>query len=159
MSGLKTYLFGDVAVIDSSDIMTMSVIVVLTFVLFYFLYRPLLIVSFDRQFAYSLGIPVRLLDAVFQMFLAIAIVISLQAVGVVLVSAMLIIPAATAYLLADRMNKMIFSAIVIGVISAILGVFFFLSLDLICQQVHSWSYLQVCYLPWLIYFPLKWQDH
>ena len=58
------------------------------------------------------------------MFLAIAIVISLQAVGVVLVSAMLIIPAATAYLLADRMNKMIFSAIVIGVISAILGVFF-----------------------------------
>ena len=154
MSGLKTYLFGDVAVIDSSDIMTMSVIVVLTFVLFYFLYRPLLIVSFDRQFAYSLGIPVRLLDAVFQMFLAIAIVISLQAVGVVLVSAMLIIPAATAYLLADRMNKMIFSAIVIGVISAILGVFF-LSLDLICQQVHSWSYLQVCYLPWLIYFPLK----
>ena len=85
----------------------------------------MLIVSFDRQFAYSLGIPVRLLDAVFQMFLAIAIVISLQAVGVVLVSAMLIIPAATAYLLADRMNKMIFSAIVIGVISAILGVFFF----------------------------------
>ena len=124
ISGLKTYLFGDVAVIDSSDIMTMSAIVVLTFVLFYFLYRPLLIVSFDRQFAYSLGLPVRLLDAVFQMFLAIAIVISLQAVGAVLVSAMLIIPAATAYLLADRMYKMIFLAIIIGVISAILGVFF-----------------------------------
>ncbi|MGC6434802.1 MAG: iron dependent repressor, metal binding and dimerization domain protein, partial [Verrucomicrobiales bacterium] len=67
---------------------------------------------------------VRLLDAVFQMFLAVAIVVSLQAVGVVLVSAMLIIPAATAYLLVDRMNKMIVFAMILGVMSATLGVFF-----------------------------------
>ena len=58
------------------------------------------------------------------MFLAIAIVVSLQAVGVVLVSAMLIIPAATAYLLVDRMNKMIVFAMILGVMSATLGVFF-----------------------------------
>lgn len=124
ITGLKTYLFGDVAVIDRADLITMAVIVILTFVLFYFLYRPLLVISFDRQFAYSIGISVRLLDAVFQMFLAVAIVVSLQAVGVVLVSAMLIIPAATAYLLVDRMNKMIVIAMVLGVMSATLGVFF-----------------------------------
>ena len=124
ITGLKTYLFGDVAVIDRADLITMAVIVILTFVLFYFLYRPLLVISFDRQFAYSIGISVRLLDAVFQMFLAVAIVVSLQAVGVVLVSAMLIIPAATAYLLVDRMNKMIVFAMILGVMSATLGVFF-----------------------------------
>ena len=124
ITGLKTYLFGDVAVIDRADLITMAVIVILTFVLFYFLYRPLLVISFDRQFAYSIGISVRLLDAVFQMFLAVAIVVSLQAVGVVLVSAMLIIPAATAYLLVDRMNKMIVIAMILGVMSATLGVFF-----------------------------------
>ena len=124
ITGLKTYLFGDVAVIDRADLITMAVIVILTFVLFYYLYRPLLVISFDRQFAYSIGISVRLLDAVFQMFLAVAIVVSLQAVGVVLVSAMLIIPAATAYLLVDRMNKMIVFAMTLGVMSATLGVFF-----------------------------------
>ena len=124
ITGLKTYLFGDVAVIDRADLITMAVIVILTFVLFYYLYRPLLVISFDRQFAYSIGISVRLLDAVFQMFLAVAIVVSLQAVGVVLVSAMLIIPAATAYLLVDRMNKMIVFAMILGVMSATLGVFF-----------------------------------
>ena len=124
ITGLKTYLFGDVAVIDRADLITMAVIVILTFVVFYYLYRPLLVISFDRQFAYSIGISVRLLDAVFQMFLAVAIVVSLQAVGVVLVSAMLIIPAATAYLLVDRMNKMIVFAMILGVMSATLGVFF-----------------------------------
>ena len=124
ITGLKTYLFGDVAVIDRADLITMAVIVILTFVLFYYLYRPLLVISFDRQFAYSIGISVRLLDAVFQMFLAVAIVVSLQSVGVVLVSAMLIIPAATAYLLVDRMNKMIVFAMILGVMSATLGVFF-----------------------------------
>ena len=70
ITGLKTYLFGDVAVIDRADLITMAVIVILTFVLFYYLYRPLLVISFDRQFAYSIGISVRLLDAVFHIFLA-----------------------------------------------------------------------------------------
>ena len=124
ISGLKSYLFGDVAVIDRSDLIIMAIVVVVTVLLFCILYRPFLIISFDRQFAYSLGIPVRFLDAVFQMFLAAAIVISLQAVGVVLVSAMLIIPAATAYLLVDRMSRMIFMAMTLGIMSAALGVFF-----------------------------------
>ncbi|MFL2451028.1 MAG: iron chelate uptake ABC transporter family permease subunit [Verrucomicrobiales bacterium] len=124
ISGLKSYLFGDVAVIDQNDLTMMAIVVVITVLLFFILYRPFLIISFDRQFAYSLGIPVRFLDALFQMFLAAAIVVSLQAVGVVLVSAMLIIPAATAYLLVDRMSRMIFLAMILGVLSAALGVFF-----------------------------------
>jgi manganese/zinc/iron transport system permease protein len=66
---------------------------------------------------------VRILEALFQMFLAFAIVISLQAVGVVLVSAMLITPAATAYLLVDRMHRMLWIAMGVGMLSAVIGVF------------------------------------
>ncbi|HAA87038.1 MAG TPA: ABC transporter, partial [Verrucomicrobiales bacterium] len=115
--------FGDVAVLDRDDVMTMGVVVILTIILFGLFYRPFLAISFDRQFAISIGFPVRILDAVFQMFLAFAIVISLQAVGVVLVSAMLITPAATAYLLVDRMHRMLWIAMGVGMLSAIIGVF------------------------------------
>lgn len=123
ITGLKSYLFGDVAVLDRDDVMTMGVVVILTIILFGLFYRPFLAISFDRQFAISIGFPVRILDAVFQMFLAFAIVISLQAVGVVLVSAMLITPAATAYLLVDRMHRMLWIAMGVGMLSAIIGVF------------------------------------
>ncbi|HIG84916.1 MAG TPA: ABC transporter [Verrucomicrobia bacterium] len=123
ITGLKSYLFGDVAVLDRYDVITMGVVVILTVILFGLLYRPFLAISFDRQFAVSIGFPVRILEALFQMFLAFAIVISLQAVGVVLVSAMLITPAATAYLLVDRMHRMLWIAMGVGMLSAVIGVF------------------------------------
>lgn len=124
ITGLKSYLFGDVAVLDRHDVITMGVVVISTIILFGLLYRPFLAISFDRQFAVSIGFPVRILEALFQMFLAFAIVISLQAVGVVLVSAMLVTPAATAYLLVDRMHRMLWIAMGVGMLSAITGVFF-----------------------------------
>ena len=123
ITGLKSYLFGDVAVLDRYDVITMGVVVIITVILFGLLYRPFLAISFDRQFAISIGFPVRILEALFQLFLAFAIVISLQAVGVVLVSAMLITPAATAYLLVDRMHRMLWIAMGVGMLSAVLGVF------------------------------------
>jgi manganese/zinc/iron transport system permease protein len=123
ITGLKSYLFGDVAVLDRYDVITMGVVVIITVILFGLLYRPFLAISFDRQFAISIGFPVRILEALFQLFLAFAIVISLQAVGVVLVSAMLITPAATAYLLVDRLHRMLWIAMGVGMLSAVLGVF------------------------------------
>lgn len=123
ISGLKNYLFGDIGSLDSADLTTMAVVVIATVALVALLYRPLLAISFDRGFAASIGLPVRLLDGVFQLFLAFAIVVSLQAVGVVLVSALLITPAAAAYLLCDRMHRMLWVAMLIGMLSAVLGVF------------------------------------
>jgi manganese/zinc/iron transport system permease protein len=83
----------------------------------------LLTIGFDREFARSTGLPVRGFDCLFQLFLAFSIVVALQAVGVVLVSALLITPAATAYLLVNRMHHMLWVAAVIGMFSAVLGVF------------------------------------
>jgi len=124
ITGLKSYLFGDVAVLDRQDVFTITGIVITTVVLVVLLYRPLLTIGFDREFAHSIGLPVRLLDGIFQLFLAFSIVVALQAVGVVLVSALLITPAAAAYLLVNRMHHMLWVAAAIGMISAVLGVFF-----------------------------------
>ena len=123
ITGLKSYLFGDVAVLNRQDVVTISVVVIVTIFLVILLYRPLLTIGFDREFARSTGLPVRWLDCLFQLFLAFCIVVALQAVGVVLVSALLITPAATAYLLVNRMHHMLWLAAVFGMFSAVIGVF------------------------------------
>jgi len=123
ITGLKSYLFGDVAVLNRQDVVTITGVVVVTVFMVILLYRPLLTIGFDREFARSTGLPVRWFDCLFQLFLAFSIVVALQAVGVVLVSALLITPAATAYLLVNRMHHMLWVAAVIGMFSAVLGVF------------------------------------
>jgi len=81
------------------------------------------VTSFDEPFARSIGIPVRFFHYLLMALLTVATVISIQAVGVVLVSAMLIIPAAAAYLLTDRLPLMLALSALFGVLSGVLGAF------------------------------------
>ena len=80
-------------------------------------------VSFDPAFARASGVPARLLQELLMLMLAFSVVVALQAVGVVLVSAMLITPAATAYLLTDRLHRMLLLAAVFGALAGVLGAF------------------------------------
>ncbi len=121
--GLDGIFFGDAAALRGEDVALMAVLTVLTLILIVALYRPLLAISFDPGFARSAGMPVAMLDHMMMMFLAFAIVVALQAVGVVLVSALLITPAATGYLMTDRLHRMLVIAGVVGMMSAALGVF------------------------------------
>ena len=122
-AGLDGIFFGDAAALRGEDVVLMAVLTLLTLVLILTLYRPLLAISFDPGFARSIGLPVAFLDHLTMMFLAFAIVVALQAVGVVLVSALLITPAATGYLMTDRLHRMLVIAGVVGMLSAALGVF------------------------------------
>jgi manganese/zinc/iron transport system permease protein len=83
----------------------------------------LLVTSFDAAFARASGLPASWVHHGLMFLLAAAVVIALQAVGVVLVSAMLITPAATAYLLTDRLHRLIFLAAAIGVGAGVAGTF------------------------------------
>jgi len=121
--GLDGIFFGDAAALRRDDVWLMAVLSLVTVLLIAALYRPLLAISFDPGFARSAGLPVVWLDHLMMTFLTFAIVVALQAVGVVLVSALLITPAATAYLLTDRLHRMLVIAGVVGMFSAALGVF------------------------------------
>lgn len=121
--GLDGIFFGDAAALRVQDVALMAVLSLATLLLISALYRPFLAISFDPGFARSAGLPVVLLDHTMMMFLAFAIVVALQAVGVVLVSALLITPAATAYLVTDRLHRMLWIAGLVGMFSAALGVF------------------------------------
>ena len=123
ISGLNNFLFGQAAALLFEDIVLLCFVTLLSVSAVVFLYKEFMLVSFDLEFARIVGLPVRFLHYGLILLLAFTIVASLQAVGVVLVSAMLIIPAATAYLLTDRFLWMLVLSALLGMISSVLGVF------------------------------------
>lgn len=123
-SGLDKVLFGQAAALSGGDVKLMAITTGATILLLAVFYKEFLVVSFDAAFARTIGLPVRLLHNALMMLLAAAVVIALQAVGVVLVSAMLITPAASAYLLTDRMHRMLVLSAALGLAAGVLGSFF-----------------------------------
>lgn len=121
LAGVKGYLFGDLTTIADGDLWMMTVVTAVVTTLVFIFLRPFRVLSFDEGFAIGLGYPVKMLNALFFGLLAFAVVVAMQAVGVILVSAMLITPAATAYLLTDRMQKMMGLSVLIGVFAAVGG--------------------------------------
>ncbi|MFU8771406.1 MAG: iron chelate uptake ABC transporter family permease subunit, partial [Anaerolineales bacterium] len=116
-------LFGNVLGVSLQDMLFMiatGVIVILAVTLFY---KELQIWTFDPVIAQAMGLPVRGLHYMMMILLSMTIVASLQAVGIVLVVAMLIAPAATAYLLTHRLSRMIAIAIFVGVFSGVSGLY------------------------------------
>ena len=101
----------------------MAVVTGLAVVVIAVFYKEFLVTSFDAGFARAVGLPVQAFHYGLMLLLAFAVVIALQAVGVVLVSAMLITPAAAAYLLTDRMHRMLLLAAVFGMVAGALGAF------------------------------------
>jgi ABC-type Mn2+/Zn2+ transport system permease subunit/Mn-dependent DtxR family transcriptional regulator len=122
-SGIDKFLFGQAASMSLDDIRLMAVIAAIAVLAIVILYKEFLVTSFDEGFARAVGFPARVIHYTLMLLLAFAVVIALQAVGVVLVSAMLITPAAAAYLLTDRMNHMLWLAAIFGMIAGAVGAF------------------------------------
>ena len=122
-SGIDKFMFGQAAAIGEEDIKLMAVVTVLIVLAVFLFYKELLVTSFDAEFARAIALPCQWIHHLLMLLVAFAVVIALQAVGVVLVSAMLITPAAAAYLLTDRMHRMLFYAVGFGVASGVLGAF------------------------------------
>ncbi len=123
-SGVDKFLFGQAAAITAGDIGLMLAVTALVLGLVFLFYKELLVVSFDGGFARASGLPVVWLDRGLMLLLAFSVVIALQAVGAVLVSAMLITPAAAAYLLTDRLHRLLALAAAFGVAAGVVGAFF-----------------------------------
>lgn len=123
-SGLDKFLFGQAAALNGGDITLMAVTTAVTLLFVLVGYRGLLTLSFHRAYGQTIGIPVGLLHHMMMLLTAFAVVTAMQAVGVVLVSAMLIIPPATACLLTDRMHRVLICSAAVGIGTAALGAFF-----------------------------------
>lgn len=120
---LTSFLFGNVLGVTESDIYLSLVAGALVILLIVVFYRHLLIVSFDRVAAEAMGIRAFWIDLLLLMMISLTIVVSLRAVGNILVVAMLVTPAATARLLTERLPYLMALGALIGVISGVLGLF------------------------------------
>lgn len=123
-SGLGTFMFGQAAAMGPADLTLLAIVAALAVGIITIFYKELLLTSFDSAFARAAGLPATFIHALLMMLLAFAIVSALQAVGVVLVSAMLVIPAAAAYLLTDRFAWMLGLSAALGMASGAAGSFF-----------------------------------
>lgn len=120
---LAHILFGDLLGVSNDDLWLMAGLGALVLFTVFALYKEFLVISFDPVLATTLRLPVSLLQNILLVLLAIVIVISIQAVGVALVLAMLVTPASTAYLISRRLPSMMLLSAGIGSFSAVLGLY------------------------------------
>lgn len=118
---LTAILFGDVLGVTSSDIRTAALAAVAVLGASALLYRPLLVLAFDRRKAEALGMRPGLAHAAMLVLLAVAIVSSFRAVGTLLVFSFIVAPPATAALFVRRVPVMMFVATVFGALAVVAG--------------------------------------
>jgi manganese/iron transport system permease protein len=120
---LTHFLFGDVLGVSSQDLLLTVIFGVLILLVIIAFYKEFLVISFDPTLAATLRLPIRPLEYLLIGLIAMSIVVSLQTVGVTLMVAMLITPAATASLLTRRLSRMMLIAAALAVFSGITGLY------------------------------------
>jgi manganese/iron transport system permease protein len=126
---LAHILFGSINGISRNDLFIMSGLAAGVLLVIGALYKEFVIISFDLSLAHTLKLPVEALRVLLLVLIAVTIVASLQAVGIALMLALLIAPAATARLLVNRMHWMILLSAWIGTISGVVGFYLSYYLD------------------------------
>ncbi|MEX2143635.1 MAG: metal ABC transporter permease [Anaerolineales bacterium] len=120
---LSHFLFGNVLGVTSADVRLTAGVSLLVLLLIVAFYKEFLVLSFDAHLAKTLRLPARWLEILLSVLTAVAIVVSLQTVGVSLVVALLVTPAATAYLLTKKLRNMMVLAAAIAAASGIVGLY------------------------------------
>lgn len=120
-AGLDKFLFGQAATLLASDVITMAAVGGVALLLMLIFWKEFKLLSFDPDFGAILGFRMRLLDVLLTSLLVVAIVIGLQTVGVVLMSAMIVAPAAAARQWTDRLGTMVGLSALFGALSGVAG--------------------------------------
>lgn len=120
-AGLNRFLFGQAATLLVRDVITMAAFGGAALLLVVLFWKEFKLLSFDRDFGSSLGYPMTVLDLLLTTLLVIGIVIGLQAVGVVLMSALVVAPAAAARQWTDRLGVMLVVASTFGAVAGVAG--------------------------------------
>lgn len=122
-TNLHHILFGNVLAVSDSDLITTTCILIVVILFITLFYKELLISSFDETFAKTYGLNTQFIHYGLMLMLTLVTVSALQTVGIILVVAMLITPAATAFLWTDRLHWMLVFSAIIGAVSAVVGLF------------------------------------
>jgi len=127
---LMSFLFGSIITVSNTDLWLMFVLAVLVSFVFIILYKPILYVAFDEQFARIRGIPVMLLNYILIVLVALTIVLSIRTAGIILVLSVLTIPQNITNLFSNRFDHIMIGSIVIGFLASLAGLFISYYLDI-----------------------------
>lgn len=117
----QIYLYGQAATMTDIHIWIYGILAVLITLIILLMYKEIKTITFSRDYAKSLGMPVKTIDAIIFILIVLAVVIGIRSVGVVLMSAMLISPAAAARQYTNRFSVMLSIAAFFGIVSGFLG--------------------------------------
>ncbi len=117
------YIFGNILAVSRFDLYTSLILGLVVLGLIALFYKEFLLLTFDPEMARVVGLPVRTLNLLMLTLVALTVVLSIKSVGVVLVSALIVTPAASAFLLTDDFKKMMWLSVGIGVGASWLGLF------------------------------------
>jgi len=120
-AGLNKFLFGQAAATVESDVITMAVIGGIALVVIGLFWKEFKLISFDAQYAKTLGMPIGRLDILITTLIVIAVVVGLQMVGVVLMSAMIVAPGVAARQWTQRLGVMVVLASLFGAAAGVTG--------------------------------------
>lgn len=120
---LNHFLFGNILGVTFDDVRDTAIIATIVLIIVFLLYKELLFYTFDPLGAQAAGLPVNQLNFGLMLLIALTIVASMKAVGVILVLSLLITPGATAYLLVTRLHQVMILGAAIGIVSSISGMY------------------------------------
>ena len=122
-SGLDHFIFGKAAALVGSDLYTFLIVATILLAVVYIMFKEFALLAFDKAYARSIGYPVRTLELILTSLIVLAVVIGIQAVGVVLMAAILITPAAAARFWTDKITIMVLLASAFGAFSGLSGAY------------------------------------
>ncbi len=107
-------LFGNILGVTTTDLIVIAVVLILTVLMVFFLYKPLLFSTFDEDTAHIFGIKTQIIQLIFSLMLALSIIASMNIVGVTMIAATLVIPASTVRIVSDHFGRILVVSTVIG---------------------------------------------
>lgn len=122
-SNLLNYLFGSIVTVTSNDIITILVLAVIIVALLITFYKELVYITFDEESAKVSGLPVRFINTIFIMLVAFTVSLAIPIIGILLITALIVIPVVTALQLRKSFIKTIIYSEIISVFSVVSGIF------------------------------------
>lgn len=117
----SSYLIGDILTVGQGDLLMIAVVLILAYLLWALLYNQLLLLSVNRSLAASRGVKVMLVENIFVMMVAVAVMVSIRWVGILMINSLLILPAAAARNITSTTRSYHWTATVFGLASSVVG--------------------------------------
>ena len=122
-SNLLNYLFGSIVTVTPNDILTIFILAIIIVVLIILFYKELIYITFDEESAKVSGLPVRFINTLFIMLVALTISLAIPIIGILLITALIVIPVVTALQLRKSFMRTIIYSEIISIFSVVSGIF------------------------------------